>query len=373
MMEKIIYIDASYYGQGITGLSRFSDELIDEMLENNNGYKIVLFCFSNQKIKTKKEIEVIKIKLGISFFTYLTLFLPYVSRWYLKKAFVHPGIIHYHDSIRFPGDIEGFQSFVTIHDIASIVFPKFYVWRARILKRLGLKRLLNSNAKIISVSKTTKTDLENFDFAFKNRITTITEGVNSNFFIENESSYCNDNLNLKNFFLVVGSPHPRKNFINTYLAFKRFKERNNNEFKLVFVGKGVEMYFLNNNVFTDDNVVFQQNLTDSQLKKNYCNAFAYVNFSLHEGFGLTVLEAMANKCLVIGSDTTSVSENIGDEGLKASPNDIEDMASSFEKALKLDSKDKNEIINKAYEKVLKMNWKDVSDEYFKLFNSVINE
>ena len=94
---------------------------------------------------------------------------------------------------------------------------------------------------------------------------------------------------------------------------------------------------------------------------------------MHEGFGLTVLEAMANKCLVIGSDTTSVSENIGDEGLKASPNDIEDMASYFEKALKLDSKDKNEIINKAYEKVLKMNWKDVSDEYFKLFNSVINE
>ncbi len=366
-MKKNIYIDASYYKQGITGLSRFSDELIDEMIKNKIDYKIILFCFSNQNIKKIKDFEVVKIKLSVSLFTYLTLFLPFISKWYLKKAFVNPGIIHYHDSIRFPGDIDGFKSFVTIHDIASIVFPKFYIWRAKVLKTRGLKRLLNSTATIISVSKTTKIDLETFDSGFKDRITVIGEGVNTNFFSKNTIPLIHNKIIAEKYFLVVGSPHNRKNFINTYLAFKKFKQRNLNDFKLVFVGRGVKKFFLNNQIFTDENVVFEKDITDSQLKNYYQNAFAYINFSLHEGFGLTVLEAMANKCLVIGSNTTSVSENIGSEGITACPEDIEDMVFSFEKALKLEPSEKKILTEKAYQKVLKMNWKDVSEAYIELF------
>ena len=222
-MDRKLYIDASYYKEGITGLSRFSDELIDQMVLMKDDRKLVLFCFKNQVVNVKNDLEIIRINLSTSVFTYLTLFFPFISRWFLKKALGNSGIIHYHDSIRFPGDIKGFDAVVTIHDIASLVFPQFYIWRAKILKKNGLRRLLKSKAKIISVSNTTKIDLEHFSIGFIGRIDIIGEGVSSEFFTKSSPKFNFSDLIPQEYFLVVGSPHSRKNYKNIYSAFKNSK------------------------------------------------------------------------------------------------------------------------------------------------------
>lgn len=371
-MNRKLYIDASYYKEGITGLSRFSDELIDQMMIMKEDKKLVLFCFKNQVVNVENNLEIIRINLSISVFTYLTLFFPFVSRWVLKRTFGNSGIIHYHDSIRFPGDIKGFEAVVTIHDIASLVFPQFYVWRAKILKKNGLKRLLKSKAKIIAVSNTTKKDLENLSKGFIGRIDVIGEGVNPNFFIQSSQKFNFSDLIPKEYFLVVGSPHSRKNYKNIYSAFKKFKESSASNYKLVFVGRAVDRYFKENNIFTENFILFKENVSDDDLKSLYYNAFAYVNFSLHEGFGLTILEAMANKCLVIGSITTSVGENIGKEGIVASPLNIHEMADSFAYSVCLNEEKRNKLINEAYQKVLKMNWEVIVTKYYQLFKSIDN-
>ena len=97
-----------------------------------------------------------------------------------------------------------------------------------------------------------------------------------------------------------------------------------------------------------------------------------MNYSIHEGFGLTILEAMANKSLVIGSNTTSVAENIGREGIVASPLNIDEMADSFTYSVRLNAEKRNKLINAAYQKVLKMNWEVIVLEYYQLFKSIDN-
>ena len=146
-MDRKLYIDASYYKEGITGLSRFSDELIDHMVLMKEDRKLVLFYFKNQVVNVENDLEIIRINLSTSVFTYLTLVAPCISRWFLKKSLGKSGIIHYHDSIRFPGDIEGFEAVVTIHDIASLVFPQFYIWRAKILKKKWVKTIIEIQSK----------------------------------------------------------------------------------------------------------------------------------------------------------------------------------------------------------------------------------
>jgi len=371
-MNVKLYIDASYYKEGITGLSRFSDELIDQMILMKDNRQLIFFCFKNQQIDFKNDVKIIRINLSTSVFTYLTLFFPFISRWLLKKSLGNSGIIHYHDSIRFPGDIKGFDASVTIHDIASLVFPEFYIWRAKILKKNGLKRLLKSKARVIAVSNTTKTDLENLDKGFIGRVDIIGEGVSPDFFVKSSETFNFSDLVTKEYFLVVGSPHNRKNYKSIYLAFQKFKESSSSKYKLVFVGRGVDEYFKENEILLENFVFFKENVSDEDLKSLYYNAFAYVNYSLHEGFGLTILEAMANKCLVIGSNTTSVGENIGNEGIVASPLNIDEMADSFEYSINLSEDKKNKLINDAYQKVMKMNWEIIVTQYNKLFKSMDN-
>jgi glycosyltransferase involved in cell wall biosynthesis len=55
----------------------------------------------------------------------------------------------------------------------------------------------------------------------------------------------------------------------------------------------------------------------------YRRAVAYAMPSRYEGFGMPVLEAMANGCPVIAADTTSLPEVVGSAGLLLRPDDVD--------------------------------------------------
>jgi len=357
----MIYIDASYYKQGITGLSRFSDELIDEILKILDGKKTILFCFKGQNNNMFLKNKVVEINVSVSLFSYITFISPRLARFILRFYFKGKGTIHYHDSIRFPGDIKGFKSIVTIHDIASLVFKDKYVFRSRLLKKSGLLRILSSEAKTIAVSKSTKLDLENFNKKFKNRVVVIGEGVN-NLFLNQDLKYLK-NDNEKPFFLVVGSPHKRKNFESVYKAFKSFIAKNKYSYNLIFAGRNVKIFFQDIGINDFENIIFKHGVSDNELIKLYSNAYAYLNFSIHEGFGLTILEAMARKCLVLGSNTTAVYENIGGNGITASPFSIEDIERALKDAVNLQSKEKVMLIEKAYSSLNYKKWDYIANLY----------
>ena len=74
-------------------------------------------------------------------------------------------------------------------------------------------------------------------------------------------------------------------------------------------------------------VVLTDYISDLALKHLYCACFAYIFPSLHEGFGLPVLEAMTCGAPVIASNRTSIPEVVGmDEALfnPTSPQSIAD-------------------------------------------------
>jgi glycosyltransferase involved in cell wall biosynthesis len=64
-----------------------------------------------------------------------------------------------------------------------------------------------------------------------------------------------------------------------------------------------------------DRVVFTGRIEDADLPALYAQAAAYVTPSLEEGFGATVLEAMACGAPVVSSNRGALPEVVGDAGL----------------------------------------------------------
>ena len=115
------------------------------------------------------------------------------------------------------------------------------------------------------------------------------------------------------------------------MLFKSFKEvLEQFDTKLLVVGMGDrnEAVKLAKNLNISDNVIFAGFVDDETLKKLYSLSDVYVCPSRLEGFGLTVIEAMAAKIPVVATNVGSIPELIknGYNGFLVEKNNIEELS-----------------------------------------------
>jgi len=84
------------------------------------------------------------------------------------------------------------------------------------------------------------------------------------------------------------------------------------------------------------NVEFTGFVSDERLVDLYQRASVYVQASLHEGFGLSVAEAMLAGCIPVVTRKGALPEVVGDAGVYAASNDPLDVAVAIRRALTLD-------------------------------------
>jgi len=178
------------------------------------------------------------------------------------------------------------------------------------------------------------------------------------------------------FFLYVGDINYNKNLKNLYKAIKYVKEKIN----LVLVGSS----FLNDNLkekkeldnLSDELKINEQLikvglLSDEELSLFYLKAFAYIQPSLYEGFGLPVLDALYLGCPVISSNTGSLNEIIGDTSIKINPDNERDISLGIIKMLSLDSLEYNKIIEKGKIQSAKFSWGKTAKETIEIYKKVL--
>ena len=93
------------------------------------------------------------------------------------------------------------------------------------------------------------------------------------------------------------------------------------------------------------NVEIKGYSTNNELIECFLNASVYIQPSLHEGFGLSVVEAMQYGCIPIVSNYGALPEIIKDYGLVLENLDPQTIANSIDKALNLFDSRRNDIIN----------------------------
>ncbi len=168
------------------------------------------------------------------------------------------------------------------------------------------------------------------------------------------------------FILYSGASDPRKNVKSLLEAYSELPLELRN-YKLVLVGKLLtqEVELLNEwiNLFNIDSKMIIQTgyVSDMNLVALYRKCSLFVFPSLHEGFGLPVLEAMSCGAPVIGSNSTSIPEVLG---LKAAMFDPTNICSIKELMIKsLINKDFNDLLRRnSIKQTEKFSWAKTAEE-----------
>jgi glycosyltransferase involved in cell wall biosynthesis len=98
------------------------------------------------------------------------------------------------------------------------------------------------------------------------------------------------------------------------------------------------------------NVEFLGFLPDERLFELYARATVYVQASLHEGFGVSVAEAMTAGCIPVVTRAGSLPEVVGDTGVYAESQRPEELARAIRAALELE----NTVRGRARDRVLSL-------------------
>ena len=103
----------------------------------------------------------------------------------------------------------------------------------------------------------------------------------------------------------------------------------------------------------------------------YHGASLYVFPSLFEGFGLSLLEAMACGVPIACSSTSSLGEIAADAALQFDPEDVDDISSAMQDILEKPALRK-ELVASGFERLKEFDWKEHADELVKVYEESNN-
>ena len=144
----------------------------------------------------------------------------------------------------------------------------------------------------------------------------------------------------RDYILYAGIYKPRKNHVRLLEAF-RLLLKNGIQSQLVIAGPmgagELVLRRLAHKLRIAEHVIFTGLVTDAELRALYSAARVYVCPSLYEGFGFTVLEAMACGTPVVCSSSTSLPEVAGKAALYFDPHKPGEMAAQLRSAFSDDA------------------------------------
>ncbi|PYJ31740.1 MAG: hypothetical protein DME88_13665 [Verrucomicrobia bacterium] len=110
---------------------------------------------------------------------------------------------------------------------------------------------------------------------------------------------------------------------------------------------------------------------EQHLMSLYCSSVALVYPSLHEGFGLPPLEAMACRTLAITSNTTSLPEVVGNGGIMLDPTREVDWVECILKTAK-GGGDRDLMIDRGLERVRMFSWKKTVEQHLEVYRRLVS-
>ncbi|EMH4077453.1 glycosyltransferase family 4 protein [Serratia ureilytica] len=348
----MIYVNARFLTQEMTGVQRFAEEISLSLRSIRDD---VVFVsppgILREDVAKKLGVEIIGHRAGHA---WEQVDLP---RYLKKKG--SPLLINLCST----APIFYTNKVVTHHDVIYKRYPQSYSKSFRVFYNTLVPLMLKSSKKLITVSEFSKKEIsEAFNYN-ANNIVVVSNAVNSSF------TPSIDHGSKERYLLLVSSKNYHKNFHGAIAAFSQLAGYGNLSLKIIGAANGSfsEMNLTNEHV---DNIEFMGRVDDAALIKLYQGALGFVFPSYYEGFGIPPLEAQACGCPVISSNKASMPEVLLDSALYFDPYNIDDIALHMKELID-DENLRSELREKGYLNVKRFSWYSSASKVNEIINELI--
>jgi glycosyltransferase involved in cell wall biosynthesis len=257
------------------------------------------------------------------------------------------------------------KSATYIYDVAFVLYPETIHPSNLIMLKKNIHKWIERSNRIVTISRTSRREIvSNLNIPPK-KIDIIYCGVDSE--VYNNKIELPDKIKKKFFIkdkyiLFVGNIEPRKNILNLLNAFSGLPDKVFKDFSLLLIGGGG---WLNENINSKIQNLQDKGLPvirpreyipEKEMPQIYAGATLYVGPSIHEGFDLPSLQAMACGVPLAVSDIPVHREIVGDAGIYFNPNSVTDMRNKILESL-TKNHDYNNLKHIAMSKANEYSWK----------------
>lgn len=258
----------------------------------------------------------------------------------------------------------------TVHDITFLTLPSLHNSRTRLMAGWALRRAVRIADAFIADAEFTAGELVRTTGVGREKIHVIPLAADEAFRPTADTG-CLSRLGIEEpFALYVGTLEPRKNLP---LLLKAFATLERTDAKLVIAGtKGwmfEEIFALVEQLKLTSRVIFTGFVPDADLPALLSAAEVFVYPSLHEGFGLPVLEAMQCGTPVITTNVSSLPEVAGDAALMVSPEDVAGLASAMRRVLDEPAL-REEMRGRSLEQARRFSWRETAERTAEVYRQV---
>lgn len=338
-----VAVDARPLAYGLTGNSRYLFEALKLLIRKESHFEYYLY--SNKEIHPmfmdflkQNEVYIAPIK-KVTGILWLNFILPYMM--YNDRIDMFWGTLQLLPIIKLQ-----IPEFVNYHDLNFISAPETMTRANFIQHKLLSGRSLKNADIVFCLSKNTQREIAEFKPEYAKKLKVIYPGVSKKIISNNNLPFSGKYL------FTIGTLEPRKNIatvIESYLLAR--KENPNIAYKLVIAsrrGWGQEELTqkLLSGELEKEGIIFIESPSDDLLNSLYQQCSAFLFPSIHEGFGLPLLEALLEQKVCVASDIPVFREILDlDSDILANPRVVEEWTQAILKITKPETIKRKRIWN----------------------------
>jgi len=260
---------------------------------------------------------------------------------------------------------EGIPYVVTVHDLIH----EIYGAPNGLLDRQARQRSYDQASAIICVSDNTRKDLLKEYELDADKVHVVHHGSSIHNTSSSEVSH-----HQGQYFLYVGPRSGYKNFPALFPGLKAVLVKYP-QIKLRIVGN-----FLSEEEKAEikqfglrEMVIEEGRVNDDRLSQLYRSAIALLHPSLHEGFGIPLVEAMSCGTVPIATHSTCVPEVVGDAGIHVDPSRVEDGFRDAMLELLSDPNYREHCLSASRERAKAFSWECAASKTMEIYSKVLNK
>lgn len=378
----IVGFDVSQTGRFKAGCGYFADSLIRALVPLDPSTRFVLYptfgagVWDDQWPRSTVQLKAKNVRRGLAHRTLADLETFWSDEPHdLDVRLSQPDIVH-SNNFFCPTGLRHARLVYTLYDLAFVHHPEWTTEENRVTCFDGVFGASIRADHLIAISRATRDDfLDVFPHVPPERVSVVYPASR---FAEPGPSRRPSALaaaGAQRFWLSVATLEPRKNHLRMLRAYARHVAQHPADaLPLVLAGgRGWLMDDLDRQV--DElqlrgRVVLTGYVDDAELRWLYEHCFAFVYASVHEGFGLPVLEAMSVGAAVISSNATSLPEIVADAGLLVDPLDEMAIGRAFER-LHTDETLRRSLQQRAQPRSAAFSWRTAARQVDEIYRELL--